>query len=282
MKKPQFIVVLLAVALFSSLYFFAPRYKKAEGTDAIQNTENQEITSKSVLDGAKMNLAAEQKLTLLSIENQLVKGGSLTDSIRVYQALSRFWADSAHKLGPYLYYTYSAALLESSEKSLTFAAQQLVDNLTDPEAPPAFLKWMAGNAKVLLDKALVINPNNDSAKINLGACYLFGNISDNPMQGILKIKEVVDKNPHNIYGQMVLALGGKKSGQNEKAIERFLMILKDEPNNVEALVHLAECYELTNQKPLALECYQKVKQSNKIKSKEFNDAIDKRIQQLKK
>ena len=53
-------------------------------------------------------------------------------------------------------------------------------------------------------------------------------------------------------------------------------------NNVEALVHLAECYELTNQKPLALECYQKVKQSNKIKSKEFNDAIDKRIQQLKK
>ncbi|MGI9138835.1 MAG: tetratricopeptide repeat protein [Sediminibacterium sp.] len=282
MKKPQFIVVVIAVALLSSLYFFAPRYKKSEGVATSQNSENQEITSKSVLEGAKMNLSAEQKLTLLSIENQLIKGISTKDSIRIYQTLSRFWADSAQKLGPYLYYTYSAALLESSEKSLTFAAQQLVDNLTDPEAPPPFLKWMAGNAKVLLDKALVINPNNDSAKINLGACYLFGNISDNPMQGILKIKEVVDKNPHNIYGQMVLALGGKKSGQNEKAIERFLLILKDEPTNIEALVHLAECYELTNQKPLALNCYQKVKQFNKIKSKEFNNAIDKRIQQLKK
>ena len=282
MKKPQFIVVLTALALISTLYFFAPRYKQPEGAAAVQNNENQEITSKSVLEGAKLNLPAEQKLTLLSIENQLVKGISTKDSLRIYQELSRFWADSAHKLGPYLYYTYSAALLESSEKSLTFAAQQLVDNLTDPEAPPAFLKWMAGNAKVLLDKALVINPNNDSAKINLGACYLFGNISDNPMQGILKIKEVVDKNPHHIYGQMVLALGGKKSGQNEKAIERFLLILQDEPYNIEALVHLAECYELTNQKPLALECYEKVKQSNRIKSKEFKDAIDKRIQQLKK
>jgi hypothetical protein len=31
-----------------------------------------------------------------------------------------------------------------------------------------------------------------------------------------------------------------------------------------------------------LERYQQVKQSNKIKSKAFNDAIDKRIQQLKK
>ena len=282
MKKPQFIVVLLAIALFSSLYFFAPRYKQADLVAASQNTDNQDVTSKSVLEGAKMNLAAEQKLVLLSIENQLNTSKSTIDSVKIYKALSRFWADSAQKLGPYLYYTYSAALLESSEKSLTFAAQQLVDNLTDPEAPPAFLKWMVGNAKVLLDKALVINPNNDSAKINLGACYLFGNISDNPMQGILKIKEVVDKNPHNIYGQMILALGGKKSGQNEKAIERFLLILQDEPSNIEALVHLAECYELTNQKPLALECYQKVKQSNKIKSKAFNDAIDKRIQQLKK
>jgi len=282
LKKPQFIVVLIAIALFSTLYFFAPRYKQADSAAVSQTTENQDVTSKSVIDGAKMNLAAEQKMTLLSIENQLNTSKTAIDSAKIYKALSRFWADSAQKLGPYLYYTYSAALLESSEKSLTFAAQQLVDNLTDPEAPPAFLKWMAGNAKVLLDKALVINPNNDSAKINLGACYLFGNISDNPMQGILKIKEVVDKNPHNIYGQMVLALGGKKSGQNEKAIERFLFILKDEPTNIEALVHLAECYELTNQKPLALECYQKVKQSNKIKSKAFNDAIDKRIQQLKK
>jgi tetratricopeptide (TPR) repeat protein len=282
LKKPQFIVVIIAIALISGLYFFAPRNKKADASAIATATENQEVTSKSVLEGAKLNLPSDQKLSLLSIENQLDNKSSIADSIRIYKQLSRFWADSAHKMGPYLYYTYSTALLESSEKSLTFAAQQLVDNLTDPEAPPAFLKWMAGNAKVLLDKALVINPNNDSAKINLGACYLFGNISDNPMQGILKIKEVVDKNPHNIYGQMVLALGGKKSGQNQKAIERFLLILKDQPYNIEALVNLAECYELTNQKPLALECYLKVKQSNKMNSKEFTNAIDKRIQQLKK
>ena len=280
MKKPQFIVVLLAIALFSSLYFFAPRYKQADLVAASQTAENQDVTSKSVLEGAKMNLAAEQKLVLLSIENQLNTSKSSIDSVKIYKALSRFWADSAQKLGPYLYYTYSAALLESSEKSLTFAAQQLVDNLTDPEAPPAFLKWMAGNAKVLLDKALVINPNNDSAKINLGACYLFGNISDNPMQGILKIKEVVDKNPQNTYGQLILALGGKKSGQYEKAIERFLIIVGLEPNNIEAMVNLAECYELINQKNSAIEWYTKVRE--KVNIPEAKEAVTKRIQELKK
>ena len=233
-----------------------------------------------MVDGAKTALTADQKLSLLSIENQLIKSKSKADSLHVYHQLTQFWADSAHKVEPYLYYTYTAALLENSEKSLTFAAQLLVDNLTTPDAPPALQNWMAVNAKALLEKALVINPNNDSAKINLGACYLFGNISDNPMQGILKVKDVVDKNPKNIYGQLILGMGGKKSGQYPKAIERFLSVLKIQPSNMEAMVNLAECYELTDQKPFAIEWYTKVKQL--VKQPEAKDAIDKRIKELKK
>jgi len=233
-----------------------------------------------VLDGAKTALNASQKISLLSIENQLVSVKTSADSIKLYKQLAKFWADSAQRVEPYLYYTYSAALLENSEKSLTFAAQQLIDNLTSPDAPPAMLNWIAVNAKVLLEKALVLNPNNDSTKINLGACYLFGNISDNPMQGILKVKEVVDKNPQNIYGQLILGLGGKKSGQYPKAIERFNTILKLSPNNLEAMVNLAECYELTNQKDQAIEWYTKMKVL--VNNPAAKDAIDKRIKELKK
>jgi tetratricopeptide (TPR) repeat protein len=170
--------------------------------------------------------------------------------------------------------------LENTEKSLTFAAQLLVDNLLTPDAPPAIQPWIAGNAKVLLEKALVINPKNDSAKINLGACYLFGNLSDNPMQGITKIKEVVDKDSTNAYGQIILALGGKKSGQYDKAIERFLTVIKIQPNHIEAMIHLAECYELTDQKALAIEWYTKVR--NSVNIPEAKEAISKRIKELKK
>ena len=273
-------MVLLSVVLLASLYFFAPRFKKSAASEANKSVEKPSITSASILDGAKLSLPSEQKISLLSIENQLVSVKSVADSIRIYHNLAKFWEDSAHRIEPYLYYTYSAALLENSEKSLTFAAQLMVSNLIAPDAPPAIQTWMAGNAKVLLEKALVINPNNDSAKVNLGACYLFGNISDNPMQGILKVKEVVDKNPHNTYGQLILALGGKKSGQYDKAIERFVLLLKDEPKNIEAMVNLAECYELTNQNELAIEWYTKVKQLVNIP--EAKDALDKRIKLLKK
>jgi len=280
LKKPQIIVVFTGLLLMSILYFLVPKSKKPDPSATSQVAVNEELSSKSIIDGAKLNLNADQKIVLLSIENQLVRSKTVSDSIKAYKNLIQYWADSAQRIEPYLYYTYSAALLENTEKSLTFAAQLLVNNLTTPDAPPALQKWMAQNAKVLLEKALVINPINDTSKINLGACYLFGNISDNPMQGILKVKEVVDKNPQNTYGQLILALGGKKSGQYEKAIERFLIIIKLEPNNIKAMVNLAECYELTNQKNSAIQWYTQVRE--KVNIPAAKEAVTKRIQELKK
>jgi len=280
LKKPQFIVVFLGLLLLSILYFLVPKSKKIESSASSQTVANEAVSSQSILDGAKLSLNGEQKIALLSIENQLVASKTVADSLKVYKKLIQYWSDSVQRIEPYLYYTYSAALLENTEKSLTFAAQLLVNNLTTPDAPPALQKWMALNAKVLLEKALVINPVNDTSKINLGACYLFGNISDNPMQGILKVKEVVDKNPQNTYGQLILALGGKKSGQYEKAIERFLIIIKLEPNNIEAMVNLAECYELTNQKNSAIQWYTVVRE--KVNIPAAKEAVTKRIQELKK
>ena len=280
MKKPQFLIILSGLLLFSVLYFFTPRFAPKANTPSTQSAENQTVSTESILNTAKLALTESQKISLLSIENQLNKAKNQADSLKSYRAMTQFWADSAQKLAPYLYFTYRAALLENSEKSLTFAAQLLVDNLLTPDAPPALQPWIAGNAKVLLEKALVINPKNDSAKINLGACYLFGNLSDNPMQGITKIKEVVDTDSTNSYGQLILALGGKKSGQYDKAIERFLTVLKIKPNHIEAMIHLAECYELTNQKEKAIEWYTKV--SNSVNIPEAKEAISKRIQELKK
>ena len=280
MKKPQAFVVIIALLLLGSLYFLAPRSSKDQKAIANNTTENQSVTNQSIIESAKTNLTAEQKIALLSIENQLTRSKNASDSLTFTIKLAKFWADSANRLAPYLYYTYSAALLENSEKSLTFAAQQIINNLITPDAPPALLPWMAGNAKVLLEKALEMNPNNDSATINLGACYLFGNISDNPMQGILKVKQVVDKNPKNAYGQFILALGGKKSGQYDKAIERFLIVIQEQPSNLEAMVQLAECYELANKKEEAIKWYTKVK--DMVNIPDAQSALSKRIKELKK
>jgi len=115
--------------------------------------------------------------------------------------------------------------------------------------------WLATEAKQFFEKALTINPDNDSSKIGLGACYMFGNISNNPMQGILAIREIADKDPDNMYAQMMLGLGGIQSGQYEKAIERFLTVVQKQPNNIEAMLDLAQTYERVGDKVNAAKWY---------------------------
>ena len=283
MKKPQLIVIFLATLICVAVIIFAPRTQKGGPGAGKENIENQPISTQTILDGAKTALTGSQKISLLSIDNQLSTSKSLADSAAIYKQLSKFWADSAQKFLPYLYYTYSAALLENSEKSLTFAAQQFVDRITTLDAKPEIQTWLAVNAKVLLEKVLEINPNNETAIVNLGACYMYSNIATDPMEAmpvILKVKVVVDKNPNNALGHMVLGMGGIMSKQYEKAIERFKFALKLEPGNIIGLLNLAECYELTNQNVQAIDLYKKLNGFDiKPEAKEY---FEKKIEELRK
>ncbi|MDE3235695.1 MAG: tetratricopeptide repeat protein [Bacteroidota bacterium] len=236
------------------------------------------IQFSDILSKAKQKLSSDQNQRLTGLENAVTRGDVKDQQLHVYHQLARFWKDSAHIFEPYAYYTAEAAKLENSEKSLTFAAQLFVDNLLS-EGEPAMQNWLATNAKDLLDRALKINPNNDSTKIGIGACYMLGNISDNPMQGILQVREVVQKNPDNLYGQLILGLGGKKSGQFDKAIEHFKVILQKQPHNLEAIFQLAECYDLKGDKADAVKWYEMAK--GMIDNEQIKKDLEKRINELK-
>ena len=65
---------------------------------------------------------------------------------------------------------------------------------------------MANESKQLFEKALVLDPGNDSLKVGLGSCYLFGNISETPMEGIMMIRDVAERDPSNMYAQYMLGV----------------------------------------------------------------------------
>lgn len=281
MKRQQLILVGGGFILLVLLYFFGQTVPpKKDGASMQQAGANvqQTIQFKDILANAKQKLNAEQNQRLVSLENAVTRGDVKDQQLHVYHQLARFWKDSAHIFEPYAYYTAEAAKLDNSEKSLTFAAQLFVDNLLS-EGEPSMQNWLAVNAKDLLDRALKINPNNDSIKIGLGACYMLGNISGNPMQGILPVREIVQKNPDNLYAQMILGLGGKKSGQYDKAVERFNIIIQKQPNNLEAIFQLAECYDLKGDKPNAIKWYEVAKKM--IHNGQIEKDLDKRINELK-
>ena len=282
MKKQQWILVLVGLVLVLVVYITGVTNTPKSTTPAAsapQSAGIQPVTTEILLQKAKQRLNPEQVARLAALESSVKRGDVKDQQLHVYHQLAKFWSDSARMFEPYAYYTSEAAKLENSEKSLTFAAHLFLDNLLT-EGDPAMQHWLGDNAKVLLDKALVINPANDSSKIGLGICYMFGNISDNPMQGILEVRKVVQEHPDNLYGQMVLGLGGKKSGQYDKAIERFKIVVDKQPENLEAIFNLAETFEMKGDKANAIIWYQKARDIIKVPDAKI--ALDKRIKDLKK
>lgn len=233
----------------------------------------------SILAMAKKQLTPEQVVRLNTLENSISRGDVKNQQIHVYHQLARFWADSAQIFEPYAWYQAEAARLENSEKSLTFAARLFLDNLQNDELLER-RQWKALQAKDLFERSLKINPENDSARTGLGACYLFGNISAAPMEGIAMIRKVIEKDSTNVYAQMMLAKGSLISGQYDKAIDRLQTICRLQPDNLEAIILLADVYERIGDKENAANWYQKCLPL--IKQPEMKNAIEKRVEDLKK
>lgn len=281
MKKQQWILISSAVIVGLLLVFFGrtvPANKPNAPAASADSHEHQPVSFEAILTEARQKITPDQALRLTRLENSISRGDVKEQQIHVYHRLARFWADSAHVFEPYAWYTGEAAKLENSEKSLTFAARQFLEGLMR-ETQPDMQNWLAGNAKDLFQKALAINPANDSSKIGLGACYIFGNLSDNPMEGILPIREIVQRNPDNLYAQLILGLGGRKSGQYDKAIERFNIVVQKDPTNLEAIFNLAECYDLKGDKANAIKWYQAGKAL--VILPEAKKEIEKRITELR-
>ncbi len=284
MKKSQLIAISVAIVLVAGIYFLgrtvavkkiSPASNQPEGKS---KTEGQ-VSIDTFLVLAKKKLSAEQVLRINTLEHSISRGDIKDQQIKVYHDLAHFWSDSANAFEPYAWYLAEAARLENSEKTLNFAAHLFLDNLQRDEVVER-RKWKALQAKDLLERSLRINPDNDSTKVALGACYLFGNISDTPMEGILKIREIAEKDSTNTYAQMMLGKASMLSGQIDKAILRFLLVLRYEPGNLDAMLLLAEAYEHEGEKTSAITWYRN--SLKKVNQPEVRAAIEQRIKDLMK
>lgn len=288
MKKPQWITLFIAVIVVGCIYLFgrtvpvkktivAEQHSADDGHD--HGTGESTITIDTLLLLAKKQLTKEQLVRLNTLENSISRGDVKSQQLDIYHQLAHFWSDSAGVFEPYAWYLAEAARLENSEKSLTFAAHLFLDNLQNDEVA-ARRKWKALQSKDLFERSLSINPGNDSAKVGLGSTYLFGDISTTPMEGILKIREVVEKDSTHIYAQMMLSRGSIISGQFDKAISRLQLVNRLEPRNVEAILLLAEVYERMKENENAITWYRKSLPF--IRSDEIRKEIEKRVEELKK
>lgn len=241
-------------------------------------THTDELTIDSILLQVQGRLTPQQKARLNVLEERL-KGAAPEEKRHLNHQLARIWHDSLKMWEPYAWYTAEAARLENSENSLTFAAHLFLNSLRTEENG-GLKHWKAHQAQELFERALKIDGANDSAQVGLGATLLFGEIAATPMEGIQKIRDVIQRDSNNVYAQMTLGQASLLSGQVDKAIERFKKVAQLQPKNLEAILSLGEAYERTGNKQDAIMWYEKSLPLSTIPG--LREEVESRIKELSK
>ncbi len=234
------------------------------------------------LQSATQKLTVNQSDYLSNLENNISRGDVKDQQINQFNQLAKFWKDSVHEHEIYVFYIAKAAKLVNSEKNLTFAAQQILDEFRN-EHNISKRGWKAEQAIELFEKAIELNPDNDSLKVGLGACYVFGKgmagDAQETMKGIQQLLQVVKKDSLNLQAQLVLGIGGVISTQYDKAIERLQKVIRYQPNNLEAISWLADAFAGKGDKQNALKWYNISKRL--VNNPEYSKEVNERIKQLK-
>lgn len=213
------------------------------------------IAFSDLLESAKKKLPAEKLMLINEWENKVVRGDVKTQQIAAYKQLYSVW-DSLNQLPIAAHYLAEAAKLENSEKSLTFAANLFLEHLQHAQEP-GVMKWEAQQAIELLDKAITLNPGNDSLKIRQALVYMN---TGEPMTGVQKLRALVAEHPDNVEAQVTLANLAITSGQYDKAIERLETLLQKKPDEAKAIFVLAEAYKSKGDIKKAVALFQKCKE----------------------
>ncbi|MEO6304044.1 MAG: tetratricopeptide repeat protein [Bacteroidia bacterium] len=268
-KNTQLVLVVSALVLFVLLFIapkIAPKHSDDDGHDhsgkvkSFTTDANLEVYLNMALKGLDLSKKAQNDKLLAS--KQL-------DSVVV------FW-DKQKRPDLAAYYSEEIAKKENKAASWFNAGNRYyyaVQFIQDQTAVPILYQ----SASRCFTKGLQMDPKNTDAKIMLASCYVEG--SEDPMEGIKRLKEVEKTDSNNVKLQLTFAFFSVKSGQLDKAITRFNNVLKVDSNYIEAYLHLADAYEQQGNTTKTIEMLEKY--SAKATDVNARIEINKYIQQLK-
>ncbi len=289
MGKNQIIVVLSGLLLVCVLYIFGNRVgtNQAASHDDHDGHDHAAAPAKGPMQGGGPQVEAIKFTELLSTaqaslvadsaakQQKLLVVADKSPSAIAFKDLAEFW-EAQKELNIAANYYKKAALLENSEKSITFAGNLFLAIMAKTQKAE-IKKWQALEAIECFKKVIELNPDNVSAKTALANCYTDG--TGETMKGVLLLKEVTAADSLNVPANLILGKLSVQSGQFDKAINRMNIVLSQEPKNTEAMYFLAEAYKGQGNKDKAIETFEKCKTI--VNNPEFAAEIDNYINSFK-
>ncbi len=276
MSKTKIVILIAAIAAGVYLYTLPKGIIKKE-----ENT----VTSGAVRDG-KQEAPADAMQKMHRNETSEKDKNSIKELTKKYLMVSNpekkvIFADSlAGKYRTLHQYDSATKYIEIVAAAQASAAQWIkagdynfeAYSFSDSEGKEKYNQ----NARKYYNLALNRNAKDYEAKCKLAMTYVG---SENPMQGIGLLKEVLKDDPKNETAIYQLGILSLQSGQNQKAVDRFKELIQINPANANAHYYLGVSLANTGDKDKAIASLERAKELETDKG--FRAAVDDYLAELK-
>ena len=281
LKTKQYILIGSVAVLMAALYSLDIKgLVKEEEANGMENTvtanNNQTdavVTANSVWMFSKTLINPSLASEIEKLEEQL-KNESGADALPIQKQLAQKWDDV--NMPAAAAFAYEGVATQNADYSSWLITGDRFTEGYQNYRDTAAVAGLLNKAIFAYQKALEIDPKSLDAQTGLGVAYVTG--TQNPMQGIQMLLAVVKEDPKNIKANMNLGMFSMKSGQFQKAVDRFKTINALQPSP-ESWFYLATSYENLGQKPEAILAYQKAKEL--AADPNLSAFIDRKMNELK-
>ncbi|MAJ50624.1 MAG: hypothetical protein CMB82_03285 [Flammeovirgaceae bacterium] len=195
----------------------------------VKNEDDRNVESHS------FNMTNEDEVAIISLKT-FTKGGISENYINFADSLARYYLkygflDSAKEVTLKFLQRDSSLQTQKKAAALLYASYERASNMKE-----------AGEYALEARKVLTLitqrEADNLSAKTKLAMTLV---ITENPMSGIMMLREVIEKDPENREALLSLGLLSVQSGQYERGVERFKKLLTLKEDDYEAMLYMGVC-----------------------------------------
>ena len=274
MSKSQIIIIITGIVSVILLFSLPKIIVKSEKqlanekpkilTEKEDKPEMKAIHKREIPDSELHDIERVRNL-FLSVSNKEKKSNFADSLIKAYRKIHLY--DSAAR--------YSEIVSEMKPTPLNWAKtadvyMEAADFASDTEKPVYNEK-----ARGYYNKILVVDPSNLEVKSKLALTYVS---SENPMQGIKILREVLQEDPKNESALYNLGILSIQSRQYEKAVKRFEELLNVNPKHSTGQFYLGVAWANLGDKAKALEAFAKARKLDS--DPEFRATVDSYMKDL--
>ena len=238
MKKSIFLSCVLAVALVGTLFSLPKVVVNTKGKEVgNERSQSQAAATVAAPDSSvqshdKATISPDQQKIVDQLRSGFEQAGDKDKAAAGLKLSDKF--AQLQKFDSAAFYAEKAALLSPSIENLVRTGDRYYEAygfaIDDQKA-----KNLGAKTREYYQKALDQNPGLLAAKANMAMTYVN---TENPMQGILMLREVIDTDPTNELALFNLGILSMRSNQYSKAADRFRQILTNNPANTKAKFYL--------------------------------------------